>query len=118
LNTASGLKAWFARMGSLQEKISSLTRRNLVNPHVHVGKELNLQGVNVWFGLSSRGLIGPFFFKGTVTGQVYLDMLQTSIFLAIRELFYLQDGAPPHYHRHVRVYLDDTWTMDRSKRCY
>ena len=41
-------------------------------------------------------------------------MLQTSIFPAIRELFgderfYLQqDGAPPHYHRDVRAYLDDT----------
>jgi hypothetical protein len=24
-------------------------------------------------------------------------------------MFYLkQDGAPPHYHRHVRAYLDDT----------
>jgi hypothetical protein len=32
---------------------------------------------------SSRGLIGSFFFEG----QVYLDMLQTSIFPAIRELF-------------------------------
>ncbi|PNF14075.1 hypothetical protein B7P43_G02154 [Cryptotermes secundus] len=46
-----------------------------VNPHIHVGNEANLQGVNVWCGLSSRGLIGPFFFEGTVTGQVYLDML-------------------------------------------
>ncbi|PNF43075.1 hypothetical protein B7P43_G02709 [Cryptotermes secundus] len=41
-------------------------------------------------------------------------MLQTSIFPAIRELFgderfYLQqDGGPPHYHRDVRAYLDDT----------
>ena len=85
-----------------------------VNPHVHVSKEVNLPGVNLWCGLSSRGLIGPSFFEGTVTGQVYLDMLQTSIFPAIRELFgderfYLQqDGAPPHYHQDVRVYLDDT----------
>jgi hypothetical protein len=39
-----------------------------VNPYVHVGKDVNIQGVNVWFGLSSRGLIGPFFFGGTVTG--------------------------------------------------
>jgi hypothetical protein len=39
-----------------------------VNPHVHVGKEVNLPGVNVWCGLSPRGLIGPFFFEGTVTG--------------------------------------------------
>jgi hypothetical protein len=42
-------------------------------------KHTYLPGVNVWCGLSSRGLIGPFFFAGTITGQVYLDMLQTSI---------------------------------------
>jgi hypothetical protein len=80
-----------------------------VNPHVHVGKEVNLPGVNVCCDLSSRGLIGPF-----LTGQVCLDMLQTSIFPVIRELFgderfhLQQDGAPPHYHRDVRAYLDDT----------
>jgi hypothetical protein len=33
-----------------------------------VGKEVNLLGVNVWCGLSSHGLIGPFFFEGTITG--------------------------------------------------
>jgi len=70
------------------------------NPHVHVEKEVNLPGLNIWCGLSLRGLIGPFFFEGTVTGQVYLDMLCTSIFLAIRTLFgndrfyFQQDGAP------------------------
>jgi hypothetical protein len=47
------------------------------NPHVHVGKEVNLPGVNVWCGLSSRGLTGPFFFEGTITGQAYLDMIFT-----------------------------------------
>ena len=58
----------------------------------------------MWCGLSSRGLIGPFFFEGTVTSALYLNMLQTSILPAIQELygdesFYLQqDGAPPHYH--------------------
>ena len=34
------------------------------NLHVHVGKAVNLPGVNVWCGLSARGLIGPFFFEG------------------------------------------------------
>ena len=33
--------------------------------------------------LSSQGLIGPFFFKGTVTSALYLDMLQASILPAI-----------------------------------
>jgi hypothetical protein len=83
------------------------------NPHIHVDKAVNLPGLNVWCGLSSRGLIGPFFFEATVTGLVYLDMLHTSILPAIRALygnerFYLQhDGAPPHYHRDVRAYLDE-----------
>jgi hypothetical protein len=84
------------------------------NPHIHLEKHVNLLGFTVWCGLSSRGLIGPFLFEGTVTGALYLDMLQTSILPAIRELygdesFYLQqDGVPPHYHRDVRMYLDET----------
>jgi len=78
-----------------------------------VEKEVNLLGPNVWCGLSLRGLIGPFFFEGTITGQVYLDMLRTSILPAVRTLFgndrfyFQQDGAPPHFHRDVRAYLDE-----------
>jgi hypothetical protein len=34
-----------------------------VYPHIHVGKEVNLPSVNVWCGLSSHDLIGPFFMK-------------------------------------------------------
>jgi hypothetical protein len=74
------------------------------NPHVNVGKEVNLLGFNIWCRLSLRGLIGLFFFEGTITGQVYLDMLRTSILHAIHSLlgndqFYFQrGGAPPHFH--------------------
>ena len=73
------------------------------NPHVHVEKEVNLPGLNVWCGPSLRGLTGPFSFEGTVTGHVYLDMLGTSILPAIRTLFgndrfyFQQDGAPLHF---------------------
>ena len=42
--------------------------------------------MNVWCGLSARGLIGPFFFEGTVTGEAYLEMLRSSILPAIRAL--------------------------------
>jgi hypothetical protein len=38
-----------------------------VNPHILLGKEVKLPGVNVWCGLSSHGLIGPFFFEGTLS---------------------------------------------------
>ncbi|KAJ4435125.1 hypothetical protein ANN_23701 [Periplaneta americana] len=53
-------------------------------------------------------------FSDTATSVVYLEMLQTTIVSAIQELygderFYLQqDGAPAHYQRDVRVYLDET----------
>jgi len=67
------------------------------NLHIHVAKAVNLPGVNVWCGLSAGGLIGPFFFEGTVTGEAYLEMLHSSILPAIRalyennEVFYQQD---------------------------
>ncbi|GFQ87366.1 DUF4817 domain-containing protein [Trichonephila clavata] len=50
------------------------------NPHITIEKAVNLPGVNVWCGLSSRGLIGPFRFEGTVTGINYLTMLADSYF--------------------------------------
>ena len=79
--------------------------------HVFVEKDVNLAGINIWCGLSSRCLIGSFFFYGTVTGQVYLNMLRTSVLPTIRthygneEFYFQQDGAPPHYHRDVHAYL-------------
>ena len=69
--------------------------------------------MNVWCGLSARGLIGTFIFDGTVTGDAYLEMLGSSTLPSIRaiyentEVFYQQDGAPPHYHRDVRAFLDE-----------
>ena len=83
------------------------------NLYVHVGKAVNLLGVNVWCGLSARSLIGPYLFEGTVTGEACLEMLRSSTLPAIRalyeisEIFYQQDGAPPHCHRHVRAFLGE-----------
>ncbi|KAI8779666.1 Protein of unknown function DUF4817 [Biomphalaria glabrata] len=82
------------------------------NPCITVKKAVNLPGVNVWCGLSARGLIGPFRFEETVNEKTYLIMLAGSIFIAIRasygndEFYFQQDGAPPLYHRDVRAYLD------------
>ena len=82
------------------------------NPHVMVDHHVNLPGITVWCGLSSRGLIGPFFFDATMTGPVYLNLLQQSVMPSIREdfeqeeFYFQQDGAPPHYHRDVRFFLD------------
>jgi hypothetical protein len=76
-------------------------------PHIHVDKAVSLPGLTVWRGLSYRGLIGLFFFEGTVTGPMYLNILWTSILTSILQLcgnepyYFQQDGEPPHYDRDV-----------------
>jgi hypothetical protein len=112
-----GFAGTVVRSDEAQFKLSgTVNRHNCVywtedNPST-VEKAVNLPGVNVWCGLSSKGLTGPFRFEGNVTGESYLTMLDGSILPAIRErygnerFYYQKDGAPPHYHRNVRVYLD------------
>ncbi|XP_064469579.1 uncharacterized protein LOC135384303 [Ornithodoros turicata] len=57
----------------------------------------------VWCGLWLEGIVGPFFFDGTVTGQNYLTMLQREFLPELASLhmqkevcIFMQDGAPPH----------------------
>ena len=58
----------------------------------------------------------PFFFPSTVTGENYLNMLQTHVqpsLTAKRKLsktIFMQDGAPPHIATEVKKYLSATFT--------
>lgn len=74
--------------------------------------------VNVWAGLLGNNIIGPFFMENTLNGPRYLQLLQDRILPAIlrvcedqdinfNNLWYQQDGAPPHYHRDARHYLNE-----------
>jgi hypothetical protein len=71
--------------------------------------------VNVWCGLLGDKLIGPFVFDSNLTGDTYefflrneLPGLLEDILLMVKSQLYFQhDGAPPHYTRHVREYLDE-----------
>lgn len=82
------------------------------NPHVAISREMNAPGVTVWAAISAKGTIGPCFFEGTVNGNSYLTMLKTEMWPAVqheatrRRLFFMQDGAPPHWAREVRSWLD------------
>ena len=75
---------------------------------------LNLPAITVWCGMSALGIIGPFFLDGTVTDPVYLNLLMENVgpgseeMFEQEEIYFQQDGAPPHYHRDVRAYLDAT----------
>ena len=45
------------------------------NPHIKFEVPYTQEGLMVWCGLTSGGLIGPYFFNETVTGPVYKQML-------------------------------------------
>lgn len=90
------------------------------NPHQILEQDLNLPGVSVWAGISSRGLIGPFFFNGTVNGDNYLELLRSKVMPEIKGLYpddeelpyFQQDGAPAHYASSVRSYLNSRIGLD------
>ncbi|GBM38285.1 hypothetical protein AVEN_17728-1 [Araneus ventricosus] len=81
------------------------------NPHAIYEHERNNPKVNVFCVVSSSNVFGPFFFaEKTVTGVVYLDMLQIYLMPILKEgmledLIFQQDGAPCHFHNEVTSYL-------------
>lgn len=86
------------------------------NPHIEIQHDVNVPGLTVWAGVCSNGLIGPFFFEGSVTGHNYTQMLQNEYLPAmnnlvdINETWLQQDGAPPHYSLEARNWLDMNFT--------
>lgn len=84
---------------------------NSENLHHTLQKSVNLPGLHVWCGISSDGIIGPYFFNNTVTGASYLKMLQDWFWPQVADradhIYFQQDGAPPHYSVAVREWLDN-----------
>lgn len=73
----------------------------------------NRFSINVWLGVLNGYLLGPYFYEGTLNSERYGHFLQTElnnllddIPLAIRrDVWFQQDGAPPHNARNVRDIL-------------
>lgn len=55
------------------------------NPRIDIERYFNVPGICVWMGISSKGIIGPFFFSSTVTGKSYLEMLKDCFELAVAD---------------------------------
>jgi transposase len=79
------------------------------NPCVQVSIPEESSGVMVWCGLTSSGIIGPYFFDESVTGESYLAMLKEFLWPKIKykRMLFQQDGAPPHYSLAVRAWLNE-----------
>lgn len=79
------------------------------------------QKLNVWAGIIRGRIIGPFFLRENLNSNRYLQLLREQIVPALNHLFpnqtnrerpsdeiwYQQDGAPPHYGVDVRQYLNE-----------
>lgn len=82
------------------------------NPHAFCEVERYSPKVNVWCCLMRDRVIGPYFFEDNTINQTnYLNMLETFCTPELNriqnpELFFQQDGAPPHWGLRVRQYLD------------
>ena len=75
--------------------------------------------LNAWCGIVDGRVIGSYFFQETLNGATYLDFFQNDLIPALitlfpdleepdihqRDLFFQQDGAPPHYALPIRAYL-------------
>jgi hypothetical protein len=74
------------------------------NPREVIQEEFNVSGLTVWAGIWSGGIMGPYFFYGTVTGESYLEMLhevlpelENSPLYDNTEINCQQDDAPHNY---------------------
>lgn len=74
--------------------------------------------VNVWAAIIDDKLIGPIELPSSLNGPRFLEFLQNEFFDALNEipLIYRQnmwlqlDGAPAHFARQVRQYLNDNYS--------
>ncbi|KAF2889321.1 hypothetical protein ILUMI_16852 [Ignelater luminosus] len=86
-------------------------RLNFAQGESHFQHEFN---INVWCGIFKNMFLDPYELPANLNGNSYLEFLQTTLFDNLEELlhnrrrdmWFMQDGAPPHYPLIVRNYLD------------
>lgn len=106
-------EATFQSDGELNRHNSHYYSEN--NPHWvrHVDHQHRWK-VTVWCGILNGHIIGPYFFDGNVTQQAYLHLLQNELPAMLQEvdeeiierMWLQQDGAPAHFARIVREFLN------------
>lgn len=88
------------------------------NPHQMVITHHQQQfSVNVWAGIIGNYLLGPYFLPRRLTGERYLRFLQydlpgllEDVPLEVRlSMWFMHDGAPPHFLRRVRAHITETF---------
>jgi hypothetical protein len=84
------------------------------NPYMTAETALNSPKVTVWCAMSSKEIVGPFFFDElTVNSEDYLDMLKNFFYPFLQKkkithkIILQQDGASIHFSTGVRSWLNE-----------
>lgn len=88
------------------------------NPHATV--ETRFQhtfSVNVWAGIIGDYLIGPFFLPQRLNGETYCHFLRNDLPALLeevplgirRQIWFMHDGAPPHFALIAREFLNNNY---------
>jgi hypothetical protein len=83
-------------------------------PWIHETRFQTVYSVNVCCCVINQHVVGPHFFEGSLNGEMYLNFLHLKLNPLLEKvasntrdnIWFQQDGAPPHFHRIVRRYLD------------
>lgn len=81
----------------------------LQKPDVTIGKPVNTMSLTVWACIGFRGLIDYDISPNTMNGESYCEILQQKVvpyFQRRHEMWYQQDGAPPHFCLRAREILN------------
>lgn len=89
------------------------------NPHATITSRYQHQfpSINLWAGIVGNRLLGPFVLPQRLNGEFYLQFLQNDLpvlledvpLLTRQNLWFMHDGAPPHYSLAVREYLNNVY---------
>lgn len=88
------------------------------NPHAILeGRHQHQFSLNVWVGIVGDHLTGPFFLPPRLTGEVYRHFLENELPLLLDDIpyqlrlqmYFMHDGAPPHFSLVAREYLNTVY---------
>lgn len=109
---------------------AGFTKNGVINSHnLHVWADENpnstvvarhqfqFQSVNVWAGIIGDHLIGPYVLPPRLNEELYLQFLQNNLQQLLedvplatrRNMWFMHDGAPPHFSIAVRQFLNNAY---------
>lgn len=114
--TANKLNDWsktlFTDETTIWLKESKISRWKPIHDEYTIMIPKNVQKLNIWAGVSSKGLIHPYIFKENLTGEIYVEILETKL-SEVKKMFWTtsswnwqHDNDPKHTSKLAKSWFD------------